>query len=397
MAEGLLVVVPNFEFAPGKWMGPNFLLSVLRSPSFRDLGVEVHVVSRGDRDGYCDQGRLKLHKVASASRSAEPFDRYGNWWSGQGRKPMLPEACARLRDAARVAGRVWGLLPRVRSVLWWTEPHPPFGNLVRAAAGRRGIRSVFTLANYQPSFPMHDALLRGALGGFDRVVAPCRALEQRLAAIGVLPGKLTTVPLGVDLERWQPVCPEEKTRLRRSYGVSEDAVVVLWFGPIIPPARPEDVHFLLEALPRVRRQVPRASFVFAFKYGVPHDLVQRQPWVRAFDRYGDVGDLYRLADVAAVPFTAGGPWITTPLSMLEAMACALPVVTLRRPCLEEVVGDGEGGLLVDRRDDFAEAVGDLCSDRARLEELSGSARRRAEREFDVADAARRYARLLLEG
>lgn len=395
MGQGLLIVVPNFSLTPGKWMGSNFLLSVLSALPFRERGVEVHVVSRGDKDTYCEQGHITVHKIASSSLAVEPFDRYGLWWSGQLRVSPVREVWGRLRDSAKVAGLVRRLLPRVRTALWWTEPHAPLGSAVRAYGSLRKVKNVFTLANYQRSYPLHDTLLRAGLAGFDHIVSPCYALQEHLASVGVPRRKLLTIPLGVDLEHFRPASPEEKARLRRSYGVEEGARVVAWFGPIIPPSHLEDLRFLLAAVPAIRRKAPDAVFVFAFKYGIPPNLIPCQPWLKTLDHYSDMRDVFHLADVAALPFTASDPWITAPLSMVEALACGLPVVTLKHPGLTEVVTDGESGVLIERLAEFSQAVGDLCADEGRRAYLAGAARRRAEQDFDVRIAAQRYAQLLL--
>ncbi|MFQ6020247.1 MAG: glycosyltransferase family 4 protein, partial [Dehalococcoidia bacterium] len=305
------------------------------------------------------------------------------------------EAWDRLRDSAKVAGQVQKLLPHVSTAFWWTEPHVPLGSAVRAFAALRRIKNVFTLANYQRSYPFHDALLRASLAGFDRIVSPCHALEEHLAGLGIPRRRLLTIPLGVDLEHFRAVDPEEKARLRGSYGVDEGAKVIAWVGPIIPPSQLDDVRFLLAAVPTIRRRVPNAVFVFAFKYGIPHHLVPAHPWVKAIDRYRDIRDVFHMADVVALPFTATDPWITVPLSMVEALACGVPVVTLRHPGLSEVVTDGESGVLVERLEGLPQAVADLCADESWLAHLAYGARRRAEESFDLRAAARDYARLLL--
>ena len=396
MGQGLLIVVPNFNLTPGKWMGPNFLLSMLSSPPFRDRGVEVYVVSRGDRDDYLRQDHIRVYKVASSSIAAEPFDRYGLWWNGQLRLSPAQEAWDRLRDSMKVVGPVLRLLPEVRTALWWTEPYVPLGSAVRAYGALRKLKNVFTLANYQRSYPLHDTLLRASLAGFDRIVSPCRALEEHLASLGIPRRRLLTIPLGVDLERFRPVSPEEKARLRRLHGVDEEAKVIVWFGPIIPPSQLEDVRFLLEAIPDVRRKVPEAVFVFAFKYRPPDDLLAPHPWLKVLNHYHDIRDVFHMADVAALPFTASRPWITTPLSMVEALACGVPVVTLRHPGLTEVVADGESGVLVESLKELPQALGELCADESRLAHLAWGARRRAEQNFDLRTTAQDYARLLLE-
>lgn len=396
MGQGLLIAVPNFNLTPGKWMGPNFVLSMLSTPPFSDGGVQVHVVSRGEGDLYCKQGHIRLHKVASSSIGVDPYDRYGLWWSGQLRISPAREIWNQLRDSTKVAALVLRLLPYVKTAFWWTEPHLPLGSAVRAYGTLRQIKNVFTLANYRRSYPLHDALLRASLAGFDRIVSPCHALEEHLAALGIPRRRLLTIPLGVDLEHFRPAGPEERIRLRKLHGVDERAKVVAWFGPIIPPSQLEDVRFLLAAIPTIRRQAPDAVFLFAFKYGTPPNLLPAHPWLRALDHYRDIRDVFHLADVAVLPFTASDPWITAPLSMVEALACGLPVVTLRHPGLSEVVTDGESGVLLERLEGLPAAVGELCADEGRLAHLACGARRRAEENFDVKAAAQAYARLLLE-
>lgn len=396
MEQGLLVVVPNFNFTPNKWMGPNFLLSMLSTPPFRDGGIEVYVVSRGDQDLYRKQGHIRMYKVSSSALGVEPFDRYGLWWSGQLHVSPARELWHRLRDSMKVAKLVLRLLPYVKTALWWTEPYGPLGSGVRAYGALRQIRNVFTLANYQRSYPLHDTLLKASLAGFDRIVSPCHALEEHLAGLGIPRWRLATIPLGVDLGHFRPISPEERARLRRSYGVDEGAKVVVWFGPIIPPSQVEDVRFLLSATPIIRRLAPDAVFLFAFKYGTPPNLLPALPWLKALDRYPDIRDVFHLADVAALPFTVSDPWLTAPLSMIEALACGVPVVTLRRPSLAEVVTDGESGVLVERLAGLPRAVGELCADEGRLAHLAQGARRRAEKNFDVRTTAQTYARLLLE-
>jgi glycosyltransferase involved in cell wall biosynthesis len=391
--QRLLILTHNFDFSAGKWMGPNFLLSLLHSPSFQGSGVEFYVVSRGKESMFRQQGNIRLRKVASSSISTEPFDRYGLLWGGQARLSLFQDFWARLQDSAKVAKVALRLLPE-RQTVWWTEPYFPLGSLVRAYGALRQVKNVLILFNYQRIYPLHDTLLRASLEGFDSIVTTCHALEERLAHLGIPRERLMTIRLGVDVEQFTPVTPEEKATLRRSYGVDVGARVVVWFGPIIPPSQVEDVRFLLEAIPAIRRRAGDTTFIFAFKYGVPPNLRSLDPGIMLLDRYGDLRDILHMADVVALPFTATHAWITAPLSMVEALACGVPVVTLRRPGLTEVVADGQSGLLVESLAEFSQAVGELCVDESRRAHLAIGARRWAELRADVRAIAQQYIRLL---
>jgi glycosyltransferase involved in cell wall biosynthesis len=86
------------------------------------------------------------------------------------------------------------------------------------------------------------------------------------------------------------------------------------------------------------------------------------------------------------------PAVAEPIGMalLEAQACALPVVAGRRPGVQAIVEDGRTGLLVTPGDDlaFAAAVRSLLSDPERRAAMAQLAARRARGRHDLAVAAR---------
>jgi len=91
---------------------------------------------------------------------------------------------------------------------------------------------------------------------------------------------------------------------------------------------------------------------------------------------------------------------TQGLVLAEAHACGLPAVAVRASGVDEVVRDGETGLLTkaDARD-LAEAAIGLLLDRARRETMGRAARRVAEGEFSadrqVEEMVHHYGRLLV--
>jgi hypothetical protein len=73
-----------------------------------------------------------------------------------------------------------------------------------------------------------------------------------------------------------------------------------------------------------------------------------------------------------------------PVSLMEAMACGLPVVSTRHSGIPELVIDGQTGLLTDERDadGLAAAIERLTRDRIGAEQFAQAARARVEQEFD---------------
>ncbi len=81
-----------------------------------------------------------------------------------------------------------------------------------------------------------------------------------------------------------------------------------------------------------------------------------------------------------------------PTAMLEAMACALPVVTTDAGSITEVVADGVEALLVPQRDStaFAAALERLITQPALERRLAKAARARFDREFDIRVTERKF-------
>jgi glycosyltransferase involved in cell wall biosynthesis len=111
-------------------------------------------------------------------------------------------------------------------------------------------------------------------------------------------------------------------------------------------------------------------------------------------RRSDVVDLLPGIDVAVCCSDHEG----TPISVLEYMAAALPVVATRVGGIPDVIVDGREGLLVDAGDDgaLAEAVGRLLRDRDLARRLGQAARERRLREFTIEAMCRRLEELYLD-
>jgi glycosyltransferase involved in cell wall biosynthesis len=76
------------------------------------------------------------------------------------------------------------------------------------------------------------------------------------------------------------------------------------------------------------------------------DLAKAVRWIGQVEPYERVADLYRLADVVVSVPTSD----STPVSILEALACGIPVITTDLPALREWLMPGESGIMVPERD-----------------------------------------------
>jgi glycosyltransferase involved in cell wall biosynthesis len=165
---------------------------------------------------------------------------------------------------------------------------------------------------------------------------------------------------------------------------------------------------IAHAIPLVLDQVPEAQFVirtYAYDTGLLarfQSIIEEHRAAHAVHYVGPlpgdraIADLYRLADVAvSVPSSDG-----TPISVLEALACGLPVVLSDVPSLREWVQHGREGLFAPAGDVQAISanVVRLLTDDALRQTLSENGtrlvRERADREFWMRHSEEIYQRLI---
>jgi glycosyltransferase involved in cell wall biosynthesis len=204
----------------------------------------------------------------------------------------------------------------------------------------------------------------------------------------VPPHRLRVVWNGIELAAFSP---ERRPRLRTELlGLAHDTPLALCVARLTPQ---KGHATLLEALALARRQEPRLTLALAGE-GPLRETLRAQAArlgvagaVRFLGRYGPVARLLSAADVLVQPSLFEG----LPLSVLEGMACALPVVVADVVGGNETVVQGESGLVVPPDDPpaLAETLLRVVGDEALAARLGANARRRAEREFDAPVMAQR--------
>jgi len=123
------------------------------------------------------------------------------------------------------------------------------------------------------------------------------------------------------------------------------------------------------------------------------DLVGAEPPERVRERLG-AADVFVLACTTA----ENGDLDGIPISLMEAMAVGVPVVSTRVSGIPELIEDGEEGLLAepDDADGIAERVARLVADKDLAERVRRGARRKVERRHDLEASVDALARELRE-
>jgi glycosyltransferase involved in cell wall biosynthesis len=208
-----------------------------------------------------------------------------------------------------------------------------------------------------------------------------RLREQVMRETGLDAGHVVSVPTGIDLERF---VPGDRKAARARLDLPGDAFVV----GIVATLRSWKGHrYLVEAVARARD--PRWFLVMVGGGPGEENLRNQvaalglQAQARMPGNQDDVVPWLQALDVFALPSYANEG---VPQAIMQAMACRVPVVSTPVGAIDEIVGDGETGLLVPPQnvDALHSALARLAGDTALRERLARGAWEQARSRFALA-------------
>jgi glycosyltransferase involved in cell wall biosynthesis len=206
-------------------------------------------------------------------------------------------------------------------VLYIPSPSSTLASFLRAYALRRHVPgAAHGMVALIPRH--HRALLRPILHGTapDVVFVPSYASLLRLHKLSL---RSEIVPAGVDTSVFHAPTSEERSSLRASYGFGANTYIYLHVGHL-SPKRNLGCLASLRAGPDVEVVVVGSTSTQADR-AVQRDL--EEAGVRVVRTHVPVEQYYRLADCYVFPVRDHEGCVEIPLSVFEALASGLPVVT----------------------------------------------------------------------
>lgn len=239
------------------------------------------------------------------------------------------------------------------------------------------------------------AILRRA----DCVVAISEDIASRVRGLEHAPRRVARIPNGVDLSNFAPASADEKARLRSQLKFPAGRKIVVYVGRL---SLAKGVMMLIEAWPELTARFPDAYLVIVGSGKGSWDDCEAEI-VEYVDRHGlashvhlaghsdQVQDYLRAADLFVNPSDYEG----FSLTLVEALGCALPVVTTAVGVAPEVIRDGLNGFLCPPRNKeaFAAALAEALSASDSWTSIGRLARESAG-VYDLPEVVDQYVRLM---
>jgi glycosyltransferase involved in cell wall biosynthesis len=347
-----------------QWQGP------ATEPKPADGVFGRHVANSEFLGAWLDHGRWErllalVANQASAASIRARFDAYSNERGAGRRLEIVPLSSFHERFFPKAPVDVLHLPQPMDAEFAWVRQHKrPHAFALSGVTHTISIKEVMQLFRESVTAPFeeYDTLfcISGAARSVVRAVADNYAeyLRERFGGSPRLRLRLEALPFGVDTQKFRPPTPTERLAARQLLGIPSDAICVLYVGRLSYASKVHPFPMYAAVAEAARRTGRKVHLLLAGWAESPSILKKFQQGAQALG----AGITIALADGmhprvrreawhAADIFTSLSDNIqeTLGLTVLEAQACGLPVITSDWDGCRESVSAGETALVVPTR------------------------------------------------
>lgn len=185
---------------------------------------------------------------------------------------------------------------------------------------------------------------------YKKIVAISEGIRTVLIDEGIAPNHVTTIHSAVDTEKF---CPQEKDdAIRQRFGFKSEHTVIAILAQLIER---KGHRYLFDAIPAIMEEQPNARFLILGKGPKEQELkgysksLGIDPWVNFAGFQNDIDKILQNIDIVVHPALKEGLGV----ALLQASACAVPIVGAAAGGIPEIVRDGINGYLIPPADSQA--------------------------------------------
>jgi glycosyltransferase involved in cell wall biosynthesis len=186
--------------------------------------------------------------------------------------------------------------------------------------------------------------------GADSFTAISTEIADEMISNGINPRSMYRIPNSVNTDRFRPVKPQNKEVIRRLLDLPPEHKIAIYTGRLVSY---KGLPLLLEVWHKIQNNHPNVTLLLLGTGGLDihnceaelKDYVKRnnlQKTVRFTGAVLNVEDYLQAADFFVFPTEDDA----LPSSLIEAMACRLPVVTTPVGAMKSIIISGQNGIIV---------------------------------------------------
>jgi sugar transferase (PEP-CTERM/EpsH1 system associated) len=233
----------------------------------------------------------------------------------------------------------------------------------------------------------------------DSVLSISEALKQRLSTtVGVSTSLIKAVQNGVDIEKFSYLQKEQINNFKQKFNIPEDAIVIGTVGRLVPV---KDQKTLIEAAQIIKEKLPGEIAVVIVGDGpLMENLQGRAAELGVYNivyflgRQENISEVMNSFDIFVLPSLSEGISNT----ILEAMACGLPIIATEVGGSVEIVKDGEYGFFIapGNKNALASAILKFANDAELRDKFGRNARKTTEEKFSLQSMVNSYEKIYLD-
>lgn len=181
----------------------------------------------------------------------------------------------------------------------------------------------------------------------DMITCDCELVKRKIIEMtGYDPQKIIIIPCGTDLNIFHP----KDSNIRQTLGWENNRILIMTrqFEPVY------GIEYFIKALPSITKEYPEVRVILVGKGSLEMEIKKQiatlglKDYVHfaGFVNDNTMAEYLNAADIYVSTSLSDG----TSISLLEAMACQLPVVVSDAPANREWIEDGINGFIVPRKD-----------------------------------------------
>jgi glycosyltransferase involved in cell wall biosynthesis len=250
----------------------------------------------------------------------------------------------------------------------------------------------------RPAIRVRNLLLRGAA----RFVAISAVVEQEYSDNGIPPDRIVRIPNSVNSSTFRPVLREQKDSLRARLGIPPGRKAAMFTGRLVTT---KGLPSLLRAWPAVIGRHPDALLVLVGSGGLGLQNCENELKLQVAQNSletsvlftGSVGNVHEYLQAGDI-FVFPSEREAFGISVIEAMASGLPVVTTCIDGIKDIVRPGLDALVVTPGDDgaLAAAMIQALDGGDEIAAMTVAARQRAVQKYSDVSVVAAYRDLLAE-